>query len=1274
MALTNSAELTYSNMKSSLRRIFASVHCLNEKNAESIIKVKEEAFYNSGFNRFSKGKIDQRKGMNQKFNPLNKRGYISRCMICDSKMHWVNHCPHKSMRDDGKVAQARLMETNENVNIISMPSLDICYFSNIVVGSGGECLAVIDTACSRTVAGRNWVSKYLNSLNDTWRKKIIRHPSAIWFKFGDDNKLKSNEKIVLPIAIGGRECTLDVEILDTNIPLLLSKTTLKRAKTTIELDTDNVTMFGVKILIKTSLAGHYCIDVNPCNTIYRIQDSAISKKDILKLHTQFGHASIENLIKLLNNAGSAMISRSAIADVVNSCDICKRYKKAEAGPIVGFSWSEKFNDTVSMDLHQLENNIWYLHIIDNFSRFSRAIVIKNKQSITIVQKFLECWVSVFGAPKKILSDNGGEFNSKDFISMCENFNISVFTTPGYSPWSNGLCERHNKTLTETLLKVKENNDLNWETALAWSVAAKNSLINNNGFSPNQLVFGGEVNLPSIFSDKLPAQECVTTSQAIADHIVALHKARQEFIKQESSEKINRALRKNTRNSGAFHFYTGDSVYYKRQDSGWKGPGHVIGMDGPIVFIRQGGMVVRVHKCRVQHVDKAYDEADDYKIIDKKQSESIKEAMEMDNKMKEDYKTENVTADDSDSESLENGDNSRPVNSSICQQVIGNSEDLGVGKFVKFRIEDSWYSGKIESRAGKKKRKYANSYNLIYSSPNHKTGEKGYVDFDSIDQFHIIPDPENQQEDKEPVHDNVEDQIIEESAEEHIFLLTAESQDFHDAKSKELQSWIDNAVYEAVPFSNQKLISVRWICTFKNSDGKSYKKARLVARGFEEDTDNIPRDSPTCSKDSLRTVLALGMQKNWKFNTIDIKTAFLQSMEINRDVFLKPPKEAKTDLVWKLRICVYGLCDASLQWYQSVKTFMLQSGLQTAPTDPSVFYWTSDSGLEGIIAVHVDDFLWMGSDNFKQKIIRNLRITFNIGKEETEGFKYLGLQMEQNNEAVTLNQNIYIENLKLIDIEPRQDKTTSLNARQKDILRQKIGQLLWIGNNSRPDASFMICQLATRLNSATVEELFKANKVIRLLKNNNLTLTYQNLGKIENLKLVIFSNASFANLPGGGSQGGNLVFLAGENNKCSLLSWQSKKIRRVAKSSLTAETLAMSDAVDNAFFINNLISTLLWKGAKKIPMEIITDNKSLFDALKSNKPVSNKRLRIEIGQLKEMIDNKEINKVTWKDTKNQLADGLTKIGPNSQLLLNVIRTANLKTIKGNNNEFVTYPKP
>ena len=102
-------------------------------------------------------------------------------------------------------------------------------------------------------------------------------------------------------------------------------------------------------------------------------------------------------------------------------------------------------------------------------------------------------------------------------------------------------------------------------------------------------------------------------------------------------------------------------------------------------------------------------------------------------------------------------------------------------------------------------------------------------------------------------------------------------------------------------------------TEKVTDGNKIVKARLVIQGFQEE--QITRaDSPTCSKDNMRLLLAVSLARGWVIHSLDVKAAFLQGREIERDVYIKTPKEANSNKpIWRLRKVVYGLCDASRSW-------------------------------------------------------------------------------------------------------------------------------------------------------------------------------------------------------------------------------------------------------------------------------------------------------------------------------------------------------------------------
>ena len=225
---------------------------------------------------------------------------------------------------------------------------------------------------------------------------------------------------------------------------------------------------------------------------------------------------------------------------------------------------------------------------------------------------------------------------------------------------------------------------------------------------------------------------------------------------------------------------------------------------------------------------------------------------------------------------------------------------------------------------------------------------------------------------------------------------------------------------------------------------------------------------------------------------------------------------------------------------------------------------------------------------------------------------------------------------------------------KDEMRSKIGQLLWIANQTRPDLSFGVSNLAVKLNNATISDIISLNKVVRKAKSNDFDLTFCSVGKNE--KLICFTDAAFGNLPDGGSQGSYLIFLVGENGICSLLSWQSKRLKRVVRSSLAAESLAMSDCVDAAIFIASMYKSIMYgdQCSKCIPIEIVTDNRSLHDALYSKKFVTEKRLRIDIAAVKESLINGNISKITWVNANKQLADCLTKEGAPSYKLIEVLQ--------------------
>ena len=105
-------------------------------------------------------------------------------------------------------------------------------------------------------------------------------------------------------------------------------------------------------------------------------------------------------------------------------------KKQLPCPTVSLSKSSEFNDVESVDLY-IKPELCYLHIIEEFTKYSQAAIIKHKNESA--KAFLTSWIGIFGAPSNLFSGNGNEFIGENFVELCEAFNIKATTLASYSP-------------------------------------------------------------------------------------------------------------------------------------------------------------------------------------------------------------------------------------------------------------------------------------------------------------------------------------------------------------------------------------------------------------------------------------------------------------------------------------------------------------------------------------------------------------------------------------------------------------------------------------------------------------------------------------------------------------------------------------------------------------------------------------------------------------------------------------------------------------------------
>src|SRR5690606_27366510 len=100
------------------------------------------------------------------------------------------------------------------------------------------------------------------------------------------------------------------------------------------------------------------------------------------------------------------------------------------------------------------------------TKWTMAVPIQDKTAKTVSNAIYDTWITVYGSPERIISDDGGEFNAKEICKqLYEVFQIKKHTSTPYHSQSNGQCERFNRTMSGMLAKYIEEHQNQWEKYL-----------------------------------------------------------------------------------------------------------------------------------------------------------------------------------------------------------------------------------------------------------------------------------------------------------------------------------------------------------------------------------------------------------------------------------------------------------------------------------------------------------------------------------------------------------------------------------------------------------------------------------------------------------------------------------------------------------------------------------------------------------------------------------------------------------------------------------------
>ena len=187
----------------------------------------------------------------------------------------------------------------------------------------------------------------------------------------------------------------------------------------LNMKNDTLEVEDRRVELDTTSSGHYYLPLKQCEV--EVEEVCMSMEDksfnekfkiVTKLHRQFAHPSAKNLKAFLKSAGHLDDDTSQIVDNISAeCETCKRYKKTPPTPVISLPPATRFNEVITMDSKKF-GDVYFLHLIDLFTRFCKSKVITRKIPNVIIGSVITEWIgAVMGAPDKFLIGNGGEFDN-----------------------------------------------------------------------------------------------------------------------------------------------------------------------------------------------------------------------------------------------------------------------------------------------------------------------------------------------------------------------------------------------------------------------------------------------------------------------------------------------------------------------------------------------------------------------------------------------------------------------------------------------------------------------------------------------------------------------------------------------------------------------------------------------------------------------------------------------------------------------------------------------
>ncbi|GFW77507.1 hypothetical protein TNCV_2498991 [Trichonephila clavipes] len=200
-----------------------------------------------------------------------------------------------------------------------------------------------------------------------------------------------------------------------------------------------------------------------------------------------------------------------------------------------------------------------LVVIDYFTKWPEAYPFSNQEAKIVAEVLVQNWISRFGVPLQLHSDQGWNFDSAVCKRLCEILAIDKTRTTALHPQSDGMVERFNWTILNSLSLLVSKYQQKWDKKLPFFLLAyRNTVHETTCYSLSQMLFR---------RDRLPADLLFSRppdAPLAPEEYIEKLQARMEKIHHLARERIGMASKKmktryNARATG-HDFHEGDQVW------------------------------------------------------------------------------------------------------------------------------------------------------------------------------------------------------------------------------------------------------------------------------------------------------------------------------------------------------------------------------------------------------------------------------------------------------------------------------------------------------------------------------------------------------------------------------------------------------------------------------------------------------------------------------------------------------------------------------------------